>query len=652
MIPTDAYIKGFTAAFAGLLALLLVAGGSASRSSRILGVFLLLISLNSVAETMRVLVADPAKDVAWFRVASVAASLDPVALYWFAASYPRANELGRPARFVPVIAVGGLLALDAGWTLDAVPDPILPASERFPLLLSVFTAVIYVTVFAWSVHKFSRRPTEDGWRFIVPAFSVAALPSVTLRLLDRLAYLGRSAPILVSPTAMVVELACLVLVSLAIARAFLPRDRLVQLVVTASILLTAVIVLLVRLLSVVGLDVVGHAETAFRWTLFGVLASTAIFRGQALGWSLRVRRRASRFFLAAVFLLAAGTALLAVRGHSAADFEGGAVLLVAVMLSQGFTRVVDRVALAVYGVPRSGDLESAKLAYARASTEALARGRSPGRDPEIQRLREQLDLSAETASVIEKMAEERFAGPLALGQLAVGRYRIQRLVGRGATGRVFLARDILLDRDVALKEILSEQGDEERLREARSAGAVQHPNVVTVHDLVRRRGASYLVAEFVERGSLALEIRSAGRLPVQAGLPRFQRLVEGVAAVHAKGIIHRDITPQNVLVSGDGELKLGDFGLAVPFRTRTAQIDDPLAGTPEWMSPEQRSGNAPSAASDVYALGLLMRWAMEGPFPPELRAVVDKATREDPRQRWRDARELADALRAVSFPKE
>src|SRR5439155_10583943 len=115
----------------------------------------------------------------------------------------------------------------------------------------------------------------------------------------------------------------------------------------------------------------------------------------------------------------------------------------------------------------------------------LLQGREPARDAEVQRLREELSIDAPTAILLERLAEEDLPGPIAPGRLVSGRYHVLRLLGRGTAGRAFLARDATLDRDVVLKEILSgeEGADAEALREARAAGSLRHPHIVTVYDV-------------------------------------------------------------------------------------------------------------------------------------------------------------------------
>ena len=146
-------------------------------------------------------------------------------------------------------------------------------------------------------------------------------------------------------------------------------------------------------------------------------------------------------------------------------------------------------------------------------------------------------------------------------------YRIERILGQGAFGTVYLARDTLLDRPVAIKELtLTAQTDEVAfnrfLQEARAAGGLNHPHIVTVYALKAVEPNVYLVMEYLAGGSLSALLEERGPLPVEEAVRIAADVCEGLAAAHAKGIIHRDVKPGNILLAEDGRAKVGDFGIA------------------------------------------------------------------------------------------
>ena len=188
----------------------------------------------------------------------------------------------------------------------------------------------------------------------------------------------------------------------------------------------------------------------------------------------------------------------------------------------------------------------------------------------------------------------REAGPL---PSQLGRYRLLDLRGAGAMGVVFRAHDPELDRTVALKLLRHGEGTEAaaRLRaEAQSLARVSHPNVVHVYDAGGASGCAFLVMEFVEGGSLRERLRH-GRLPWAELRPLFLEAAQGLEAIHAAGLVHRDFKPENVLIGLDGRARVTDFGLAQAGLGQPGPQDaDPgasprtLTGTPAYMAPEQR----------------------------------------------------------------
>ncbi len=279
---------------------------------------------------------------------------------------------------------------------------------------------------------------------------------------------------------------------------------------------------------------------------------------------------------------------------------------------------------------------------------------------------------------------------------SLGRYRVIGELGEGGMGRVYLAEDPTLSRRVAIKVLppafaADPERRERLLSEARAASALNHPNIVTVHDLGEEDGSLYVAMEYVDGPTLRAWSASARRAPAEQ-LAHVRQAVRGLAVAHAAGLVHRDIKPENLMVRSDGILKVLDFGLARSATPReTAQTQEhtlpgTILGTAPYMSPEQVLGKAAGPASDVFSLGTLLyelltarhpfaaennvetmhRILHETParpstlvpgLPVELDFVLGKALAKDPDRRYANARELdldletcAQALAAAATP--
>jgi eukaryotic-like serine/threonine-protein kinase len=279
-----------------------------------------------------------------------------------------------------------------------------------------------------------------------------------------------------------------------------------------------------------------------------------------------------------------------------------------------------------------------------------------------------------------------------------GPYEIVAPLGAGAMGEVYRAQDARLGRDVAIKVLPgSFSGDAERLRrfeqEARAAGALNHPNVLAIYDIGTHDGAPYLVAELLE-GETLRERLNLGPIPMRKALDIAIQIAHGVGAAHDKGIIHRDLKPANIFLTGDGRVKILDFGLAKLTQRDASGISETQAatrttldvgqteagvvlGTAGYMSPEQVRGKAADARSDIFALGTILYEMLSGQraferessadtmaailkeeppelsgegkrIPPAVERIVRHCLEKNPAERFQSARDLAFALEAVS----
>ncbi|MGM1060330.1 serine/threonine-protein kinase [Saccharothrix sp. Mg75] len=212
------------------------------------------------------------------------------------------------------------------------------------------------------------------------------------------------------------------------------------------------------------------------------------------------------------------------------------------------------------------------------------------------------------------------------GRLIAGRYRLRHVLGRGSMGTVWAAHDEVLRRDVAVKEILRPSGTsdgeasllrERTLREARSAAALAHPNLVTLYDVAQVDGDPYVVMELVVSSSLAEVVRQRGPLTDEQGAVVADAVAAGLEAAHRAGITHRDVKPGNVLIADDGRVKLTDFGIARNVAEATLTSRGITLGTPAYIAPEVAAGEAVSPVADQWSLGATLFHAMTGQQPYE-----------------------------------
>jgi serine/threonine-protein kinase len=267
------------------------------------------------------------------------------------------------------------------------------------------------------------------------------------------------------------------------------------------------------------------------------------------------------------------------------------------------------------------------------------------------------------------------------GDLIADRYELEELVGTGGMSSVFRAHDRQLERSVAIKILHEHYAEDpeylERFRrEARAVARLSHPNIVTVIDRGADDGRQYIVFEHVEGENLKELVLRSGRLPVRRALELALAVADGLAFAHDHGLVHRDVKPQNVLLSNEGEVKVTDFGIARSMHvehgvTQTGTV----LGTGEYLAPEQASGKPVSPATDVYSLGIVLWELLAGEVPfvgenfvavalrhvneppqrlrerrpdvsPRLEAAVDRALAKDPARRFPSMAAFANELRA------
>jgi serine/threonine-protein kinase len=226
-----------------------------------------------------------------------------------------------------------------------------------------------------------------------------------------------------------------------------------------------------------------------------------------------------------------------------------------------------------------------------------------------------------------------------VGELIAGRYELEELAGTGGMSSVYRARDMLLERHVALKLLHEYHGaDAESIerfrREARAVAQLSHPNIVTVIDRGEDGGRQYIVFEYVDGENLKELVAREGPLPVRRALELAIQVGEGLACAHEHGVVHRDVKPQNVLLNGDGQAKVTDFGIA-----RSLDVDRGMTqtgtviGTSNYIAPEQASGRGVDERTDIYSLGVVLFELLTGdvPFPGEnFVAVAMRHVHEEP----------------------
>jgi tRNA A-37 threonylcarbamoyl transferase component Bud32 len=238
--------------------------------------------------------------------------------------------------------------------------------------------------------------------------------------------------------------------------------------------------------------------------------------------------------------------------------------------------------------------------------------------------------------------------------LGDGRYELGRRLGYGGMATVYLARDLKLYREVAIKVLADNYaGDDEIrsrfMREARLAAKLDHPNVVQVFDVGDDGERPYIVMEHVDGGTLDERLSSRRRaLPRADALRLLGQMCQGLGHAHSKRLVHRDIKPGNLLLrNADDCLKIADFGIARAAEDTRLTQPGRVIGTERYMAPEQIADGKITPATDIYACGVVADEILPAARPPTLQEIVERCLREDPGERFPDATRLGAALAAV-----
>ncbi|MGM8214421.1 Stk1 family PASTA domain-containing Ser/Thr kinase [Bacillaceae bacterium W0354] len=270
------------------------------------------------------------------------------------------------------------------------------------------------------------------------------------------------------------------------------------------------------------------------------------------------------------------------------------------------------------------------------------------------------------------------------GRILNERYKLLRPVGGGGMAKVYLARDIILHRDVAIKILRMEYSNDQEFierfrREAESAISLSNNHIVNIYDVGQEEDVYYIVMEYVEGMTLKQHIQQFGPASVEEAVNITSQLASAISHAHENGIIHRDIKPQNILIDQYGNVKVTDFGIAMALSSTSLTRTNSVIGSVHYLSPEQARGGTATKKSDIYSLGIVLYELLTGqlPFsgesavsialkhmqtetpyvrtfnpsiPQSLENVVLKATAKDPFHRYQSIEEMFDDLQTVLDP--
>lgn len=270
------------------------------------------------------------------------------------------------------------------------------------------------------------------------------------------------------------------------------------------------------------------------------------------------------------------------------------------------------------------------------------------------------------------------------GKRISGRYKIIEVIGGGGMANVYLAKDMILDREVAIKMLRLDFANEEEFikrfqREAQSATSLAHPNIVSIFDVGEEDDIYYIVMEYVNGMTLKQYIQKHSPISIDKAIDIMSQLTSAISHAHQNHIVHRDIKPQNILIDHDGTVKITDFGIAMALSATSITQTNSVLGSVHYLSPEQARGGMATRKSDIYSLGIVMFELLSGRLPfsgesavsialkhlqsetPSLRRwnqdipqsvenIVLKSTAKDPFQRYDSVEEIEEELRTALEP--
>ena len=268
---------------------------------------------------------------------------------------------------------------------------------------------------------------------------------------------------------------------------------------------------------------------------------------------------------------------------------------------------------------------------------------------------------------------------IAKGQKINDRYEIEKLIGEGGMANVYLAKDTILDREVAVKVLRGDLSNDEKFvrrfqREAQSSSSLSHPNIVEIYDVGEDEGNFYIVMEYIEGKTLKQLIKKRGVLSLPEVMDIMMQLLDALSVAHDACIIHRDIKPQNIMIKESGLVKITDFGIAMALNSVELTQTNSVMGSVHYLPPEQASGKGSTVRSDIYSLGILMFEMLTGkmPFrgdsaveialkhmkeplpsameinpviPQSVENIIIKAAAKNPKNRYRDVRQMKEDIR-------
>nr|MDH3176755.1 Stk1 family PASTA domain-containing Ser/Thr kinase [Bacillus pumilus] len=271
-----------------------------------------------------------------------------------------------------------------------------------------------------------------------------------------------------------------------------------------------------------------------------------------------------------------------------------------------------------------------------------------------------------------------------IGKRISGRYQILRVIGGGGMANVYLAEDMILDREVAIKILRFDFASDDDFirrfrREAQSAASLDHSNIVSIYDVGEEDDIYYIVMEYVEGMTLKEYIHANGPLHPKEAVRIMEQVVAAMEEAHAKQLVHRDIKPHNILIDNMGNIKVTDFGIAMALSSATITHTNSVLGSVHYLSPEQARGGLATKKSDIYSLGIVLYELISGrmPFegesavsvalkhlqsePPSVRRwnpsvpqsvenIILKAMAKDPFYRYEDASEMQKDLKTAFDP--